>query len=107
MCSGQRCIASTASDAPSATCPSERSNDPHASPHRLFGETSRMASESYSSNCFENVRSSDAIAVKYGEEQWTWREHLRDASARAVVLLSSSTAAGRLAVVLLGDTPSS
>jgi fatty-acyl-CoA synthase len=31
--------------------------------------------------------SSDAVAVKYGDRQWTWREHLRDASARAAALL--------------------
>jgi fatty-acyl-CoA synthase len=31
---------------------------------------------------------SDAIALKYGDRQWTWREHLREASARAAALLT-------------------
>ena len=32
--------------------------------------------------------SSDTVAVKYGDDAWTWREHLRDASARAAALLA-------------------
>jgi fatty-acyl-CoA synthase len=32
--------------------------------------------------------SSDAIAVKYGDRVWTWREHLKEASARAAALLT-------------------
>ncbi|HEX2285673.1 MAG TPA: AMP-binding protein, partial [Mycobacterium sp.] len=32
--------------------------------------------------------SSDAVAVKYGDASWTWREHMRDASARASALLA-------------------
>ncbi|MCV7299884.1 AMP-binding protein [Mycobacterium barrassiae] len=30
----------------------------------------------------------DTVAIKYGDRSWTWREHLRDASARAAALLS-------------------
>jgi fatty-acyl-CoA synthase len=32
--------------------------------------------------------SSDSVAVKYGDRCWSWREHLRDASARAAVVLA-------------------
>jgi fatty-acyl-CoA synthase len=32
--------------------------------------------------------STDSVAVKYGDKCWTWREHLRDASARAAALLA-------------------
>jgi fatty-acyl-CoA synthase len=50
--------------------------------------------------------SSDAIAVKYGEQQWTWREHLRDASARAAALLTLVDPDQLVHVgVLLGNTP--
>ncbi len=30
----------------------------------------------------------DTVAIKYGDRSWSWREHLRDASARAAALLS-------------------
>jgi fatty-acyl-CoA synthase len=49
---------------------------------------------------------SDAIAVKYGDRQWTWREHLRDASARAAALLSLVDHDKPVHVgVLMGNTP--
>jgi fatty-acyl-CoA synthase len=50
--------------------------------------------------------SSDAVAVKHGEQQWTWREHLRDASARAAALLALVDLERPVHVgVLLGNTP--
>ena len=50
--------------------------------------------------------SSDAVAVKYGDRQWTWREHLRDASARAAALLALVDRDRPVHVgVLLGNTP--
>ncbi|MGX9791694.1 fatty-acid--CoA ligase FadD1 [Mycobacterium sp. MMS18-G62] len=49
---------------------------------------------------------SDAVAVKYGDRQWTWREHLRDASARAAGLLALVDRDRPIHVgVLLGNTP--
>jgi fatty-acyl-CoA synthase len=49
---------------------------------------------------------SDAIAVKYGDRQWTWREHLRDASVRAAALLALADRDRPVHVgVLLGNTP--
>ena len=50
--------------------------------------------------------SSDTVAVKYGDESWTWREHLRDASARAAALLSLADHDRPVHVgVLMGNTP--
>jgi fatty-acyl-CoA synthase len=50
--------------------------------------------------------SSDAVAVKHGEQQWTWREHLRDASTRAAALLALVDLERPVHVgVLLGNTP--
>ena len=49
---------------------------------------------------------SDAVAVKYGDRQWTWREHLRDASTRAAALLALADRDRPVHVgVLLGNTP--
>jgi fatty-acyl-CoA synthase len=49
---------------------------------------------------------SDAIAVKYGDGQWTWREHLVEASARAATLLALMDRERPAHVgVLLGNTP--
>jgi len=64
-----------------------------------------MASETIQQLLRERA-TSDAIAVKYGEEQWTWREHLRDASARAAALLTLVDRGRPIHVgVLLGNTP--
>jgi len=64
-----------------------------------------MASETIQQLLRERA-TSDAIAVKYGEEQWTWREHLRDASARAAALLTLVDRDRPIHVgVLLGNTP--
>ncbi len=50
--------------------------------------------------------SSATVAVKYGEKSWTWREHLRDASARAAALLALADHDRPMHVgVLLGNTP--
>ena len=50
--------------------------------------------------------SSDAVAVKYGDRCWTWREYLRDASARAAALLAIADRNRPVHVgVLLGNTP--
>ncbi|MFG1934716.1 fatty-acid--CoA ligase FadD1 [Mycobacterium sp. NPDC048908] len=49
---------------------------------------------------------SDAIAVKYGDRRWTWREHLTEASARAAALLALMDRGRPVHVgVLLGNTP--
>jgi fatty-acyl-CoA synthase len=49
---------------------------------------------------------SDAIAVKHGDRQWTWREHMRDASVRAAALLTLVDPDRPVHVgVLLGNTP--
>src|ERR1700704_2210806 len=49
---------------------------------------------------------SDAIAVKYGDQQWTWREHMREASVRAAALLPLVDHDRPVHVgVLLGNTP--
>jgi fatty-acyl-CoA synthase len=48
----------------------------------------------------------DTVAVKYGEATWTWREHIRDASARAAALLALADRHRPVHVgVLLGNTP--
>jgi fatty-acyl-CoA synthase len=50
--------------------------------------------------------SSDAVAVKYGDQCWTWREHVHDASARAAALLALADRDRPLHVgVVLGNTP--
>jgi fatty-acyl-CoA synthase len=50
--------------------------------------------------------SSDAVAVKYGAQCWTWREHVRDASVRAAALLALADRDRPMHVgVLLGNTP--
>ena len=50
--------------------------------------------------------SADTAAVKYGEECWTWREHVRHASARAAALLGLMDPNSPMHVgVLLGNTP--
>ena len=50
--------------------------------------------------------SSDSVAVKYGDQTWSWREHLRDASARAAALLTLTDADRPMHVgVLMGNTP--
>jgi fatty-acyl-CoA synthase len=52
------------------------------------------------------LATSDAVALKYGDRRWTWREHLRDASARAAALLSIVDRDRPVHVgVLLGNTP--
>src|SRR6478735_7591588 len=49
---------------------------------------------------------SDAVAVKHGDRQWTWREHMRDASVRAAALLTLVDPDRPVHVgVLLGNTP--
>jgi len=48
----------------------------------------------------------NTVAVKYGDQRWTWRQHIRDASARATALLSLADPDRPLHVgVLLGNTP--
>src|SRR4029077_15882397 len=80
-------------------------NDPHASPHRLFAKNSRMPSETIQQLLRERA-TSDAIAVKYGQEQWTWREHMRDAAVRAAATLTLADHDRPVHVgVLLGNTP--
>jgi fatty-acyl-CoA synthase len=50
--------------------------------------------------------SSEDVGVKYGDESWTWREHLTDASARAAALLELADPDRPLHVgVLMGNTP--
>ncbi|MDT5014403.1 MAG: fatty-acyl-CoA synthase, partial [Mycobacterium sp.] len=52
------------------------------------------------------LATSDAIAVKHGDRQWTWREHLRDGSVRAAALLTLVDPDRPAHVgVLLGNTP--
>src|SRR5689334_15761668 len=103
-CSGQRFIASIASEGPSATCPSASMiRIPHL--RRLFAKTNRMAGETIQQLLRERA-ASDAVAVKYDERQWTWREHLREASARAAALLTLVDRDRPVHVgVLLGNTP--
>jgi fatty-acyl-CoA synthase len=50
--------------------------------------------------------SSDAVAVRHEDRCWTWREHLREASARAAALLALADRDRPLHIgVLLGNTP--
>jgi fatty-acyl-CoA synthase len=50
--------------------------------------------------------SSDGLAIKYGDDSWSWREHIRAATARAAALLSLADVARPLHVgVLMGNTP--
>ena len=50
--------------------------------------------------------SSDTVAVKYGDDRWTWREHLSDASARAAALLALVDRDRPVHIgVLMGNTP--
>jgi fatty-acyl-CoA synthase len=72
---------------------------------RLFAKNSRMPTETIQQLLRERA-SSDAVAVKHGEQQWTWREHLRDASTRAAALLALVDLERPVHVgVLLGNTP--
>jgi fatty-acyl-CoA synthase len=69
-----------------------------------FAKNSRMASETIQQLLREHA-CSDTVAVKYGDRTWTWREHLRDASARAAALLSLADPGRPMHVgVLLGNT---
>ena len=48
----------------------------------------------------------DRIGVKYGDRQWTWRDHLRSASRQAAALLAiADTDRPRHVGTLLGNTP--
>ena len=48
----------------------------------------------------------DAPALKHGDQVWTWREHLADASAAAAALIGVADPARPLHVgTLLGNTP--
>ena len=48
----------------------------------------------------------EAVAVRYGGEQYTWREHLADATRQAAALLAIADAARPVHVgTLLGNTP--
>jgi fatty-acyl-CoA synthase len=47
----------------------------------------------------------NTAAVKYGEECWTWREHVRDASARAAALLALMDPNRRCMSVYCWETP--
>ena len=48
----------------------------------------------------------DGVAVKWDEQQWTWREHIAGATARAAALLSITDPARPVHIgVLLGNTP--
>jgi fatty-acyl-CoA synthase len=50
--------------------------------------------------------SMDGVAVKYGDKRWTWRRHIRDASARAAALLALADHNRPMHVgVLLANTP--
>lgn len=50
--------------------------------------------------------SSDAVAVKYGDESWAWREHLDGATARAAALLTLADLDRPVHVgVLLSNSP--
>jgi fatty-acyl-CoA synthase len=50
--------------------------------------------------------SSDTVAVKYADRSWTWREHIRDAAARAAALLAIADHNRPMHIgVLLGNTP--
>jgi fatty-acyl-CoA synthase len=49
---------------------------------------------------------SDAVAVRYGDRSWTWREHIADASRQAAAVVAAADPARPLHVgVLLGNTP--
>ncbi|MGV0793803.1 fatty-acid--CoA ligase FadD1 [Mycolicibacterium sp. XJ1819] len=63
-----------------------------------------MAGETIQQVLREHV-SSDAVAVKYGDRRWTWREHLHEASARAAALLRIADPSRPVHVgVLMGNT---
>jgi fatty-acyl-CoA synthase len=48
----------------------------------------------------------NSVAVKYDDREWTWREHLRDASAQAAALLTIADRTRPMHVgTLLGNTP--
>ena len=48
----------------------------------------------------------DGIAVRYGDQTWTWRAHLAEAAAEASVVIGMADASRPLHVgVLLGNTP--
>ncbi|PRC50162.1 acyl-CoA synthetase, partial [Mycobacterium sp. ITM-2017-0098] len=50
--------------------------------------------------------SSDTVAVRYGDQTWTWREHLAEATAEASALIALADPARPLHVgALLGNTP--
>src|ERR1700744_6822002 len=51
-------------------------------------------------------RSDTAVAVKYRDRQWSWREYLRDSSARAAALAAAVDPDRPVHIgVLLGNTP--
>ena len=48
----------------------------------------------------------EAVAVKYGEDTWTWRQHIADAGRQAAVLIALADPQRPLHVAaLLGNTP--
>ncbi|MGB8502464.1 MAG: acyl-CoA synthetase, partial [Mycobacterium sp.] len=48
----------------------------------------------------------DSVGVKHEDREWTWREHLHDASAQASALLAIADPTRPMHVgVLLGNTP--
>jgi fatty-acyl-CoA synthase len=48
----------------------------------------------------------DATAIKYGDQTWTWREHVAEANAHAATLIAMADTARPLHVgVLMGNTP--
>src|ERR1700747_3600409 len=50
--------------------------------------------------------SDDSVGVKYGDRQWTWRQHLTNASAQAAALLTLVDRDRPAHVgALLGNTP--
>ena len=48
----------------------------------------------------------DSVAVRYEGREWTWREHLRDATAAAAALLAIADPTRPMHIgALLGNTP--
>ena len=70
------------------------------------GSTGRAVTPGDHPAALANRASEEGVAVKYGDRRWTWRDHLRDASARAAALLAIADRARPVHVgVLLGNGP--
>lgn len=72
----------------------------------LFTDSNEVAVPDTLQGLLRERADSDAVAVRYGDRTWTWREHIADASRQAAAVIAIADPARPLHVgVLLGNTP--